>query len=467
MSRFKTFQWSQLYLFGLLLIGMAFAPFVPADDSFHWDARQNRFTAEVGAWPLAKLLEKITESTGWEVYVEPATAFTASAKFHNLPLGEGLHALLGDLNFALVPQTNAPSRLYVFQTTMKAATQRIVSKTVKPRPEGAKPIPNELIVTVKPGVNIEELARKLGAKVVGRVDDLNTYRLQFDSAEAAQAALETLNANPDVVSVDYNFELPKPTPQSLSSGGGAADLPVHAKAIGADGVVTVGLVDTGGDPSAFCGGLSEFLLPSINVTSTSATPGSTPGHGLSMAATIVRGFAAVQGSSKGKAIRIQLVDVYGSNATTTTFDVANGIYRAVNSGANPINLSLGTTGDSAFLHRVIQNAAAQGVIFFAAAGNEHVTTATYPAAYPEVLAVTAGDRQGHIASYANYGSFVSAMAPGTSMVCYDGQAWKVQGTSAATAFASGLAAGAAALGANASQAATAVTSSLPVGTTGN
>ena len=34
----------------------------------------------------------------------------------------------------------------------------------------------------------EHLAR-LGAKVVGRVDSLNTYRLRFDSAEALQAAV--------------------------------------------------------------------------------------------------------------------------------------------------------------------------------------------------------------------------------------------------------------------------------------
>jgi thermitase len=195
--------------------------------------------------------------------------------------------------------------------------------------------------------------------------------------------------------------------------------------------------------------------------------GSGPTHGLSMAATIVQGLASVKSNGKvGLAVRIQLVDVYGTNATTTTFDVANGIARAVNAGANPINLSLGTTGDSAFLHRVIENASSQGVIFFGAAGNEPVATPTFPAAYPEVVAVTAGDRQGHIASYANRGNFVKAMAPGASVVCYNGQSWLVQGTSTATAFARGVAAGAAALGANAGQAAAAVTNNLPVGTTG-
>ena len=37
-------------------------------------------------------------------------------------LGEALRRLLGSLNFAMVPQTNGPQRLYVFRTAMKNAT---------------------------------------------------------------------------------------------------------------------------------------------------------------------------------------------------------------------------------------------------------------------------------------------------------------------------------------------------------
>ena len=54
--------------------------------------------------------------------------------------------------------------------------------------------------------------------------------------------------------------------------------------------------------------------------------------------------------------------------------------------------------------------------------------------------MTAGG-QGQVADYANRGSFVDLMLPGTSVVPYDGQSWAVTGTSTATAFASGIAAG--------------------------
>ena len=81
------------------------------------------------------------------------------------------------------------------------------------------------------------------------------------------------------------------------------------------------------------------------------------------------------------------------------------------------------------------------ILFFGAAGNQPTGNPTYPAAFPDVVAVTAGDRQGNIAPYANYGSFVDAIAPGTSLVDYQGQSYLVRGTSAATAYVSGTAAG--------------------------
>src|SRR5256885_9296322 len=82
---------------------------------------------------------------------------------------------------------------------------------------------------------------------------------------------------------------------------------------------------------------------------------------------------------------------------------------------------------------IIKSGAAQGVLFFAAAGNEPTTAPSYPAAYPEVVAVTAGTRDGAIASYANRGDFVDLAAPGTSLVFFNGTSWMVTGTSTSTA----------------------------------
>jgi hypothetical protein len=161
-----------------------------------------------------------------------------------------------------------------------------------------------------------------------------------------------------------------------------------------------------------------------------------------MAETLLRSLQSfTQGSTS---VQILPVNVYpgggAGDASTTTFDVANGIIQAVNGGAKIINLSLGSSSDSPFLQSVIQDVNKLNIPMFAAAGNEPVTTPFYPAAYPGVKAVTAIDN-GQLASYANRGSFVSLGAPGTSIVPFGNLAFGVQGTSVSSAYTSGLAAG--------------------------
>jgi subtilisin family serine protease len=93
------------------------------------------------------------------------------------------------------------------------------------------------------------------------------------------------------------------------------------------------------------------------------------------------------------------------------------------------------------LEQTIQSLRNQGVLIVAAAGNDPTATRVYPAAYPDVLAVTAADRQGKIAPYATRGDFVDLLAPGSSLVQLHQQSYLVTGTSPAAAHVSGTAAG--------------------------
>jgi hypothetical protein len=182
------------------------------------------------------------------------------------------------------------------------------------------------------------------------------------------------------------------------------------------------------------------LEKSISVTGDSAPANSTgPTHGTAMAETILR--AVSQSANGSSSVKILPIDVYGASETTTSWNVALGIQAAVNNGATVLNMSLGGTSDSAIVDDLIQQAQAKGIIIFAAAGNEPVNTPTYPAAIPGVNAVTALGAPGQLASYANYGSFVAMALPGASVVYLGSQAYVVQGTSPATAFATGIAAG--------------------------
>ncbi len=409
-----------------------------AAESLEWRTNENRVDAEIRTWDVTKLLEQIAAVTDWQIYLEPRTKHTVSTKFKGRPPGEALRLLLGELSFALLPQTNGPSKLFVFKTTLQEATQ-LIRAPDKSASKAAKPIPNELLVKLKPGASIEELAKKLGAKIIGRADGLNTYRLQFEDQDATDAARTALKSNNDVDNVDYNYPVfhePAPDPLSFSSTPGINLRPK----VGGDGSrLIVGMIDTPIHPQG--GVLDEFLLPTVSVVGNGKATGDQITHADSMSQTILRGIAAVTEGNDGSSVRILPVDVYGNSPSTSTWDVGMGILKAIESGGTIMSLSLGSEGDTTFLRQIIKNAHDQGVLFLAAAGNQPVTTPTYPAAYPEVIAVTAGNSSGQIAAYANRGSFVDIVAPGSTIVTYGGQTYLVSGTSASTAFAAGAAAG--------------------------
>jgi hypothetical protein len=428
----RSFRFHALWLAVALTVAFS----ASADDKLNWNTNSSLVSADIKSTHIFKVLEQIAGVTGWQVFVEPETAHTVSAKFNNLPPGDALHLLLGDVNFALVPQTNTSPRLFVFRTTRERATQLVRPAKPAETASKSKVIPNELIVQLKPGMKIDDLARQLGAKVIGRIDSLNAYRLQFEDQKAADAARLQLGSNPDVASVDSNYSIDRPQTPGVALSTTVPPPQLQLKPPPDTGRVIVGLVDTAVQPLG--NNLDQFLLKQISVAGDAQLDPNSPSHGTSMAETVLR---AIQAVTKGStSVQILPVDVYGPNASTSTFDVAAGIPQAVNNGAKIINLSLGSDGDSLFLHQVIQNASALGVLFIGAAGNQPVTTAFYPAAYPEVRAVTAID-QGQLAPYANRGSFVSLGAPGTSVVYFDSQPYSVTGTSTSAAYLSGAAAG--------------------------
>jgi thermitase len=407
-------------------------------DTVTW--RNQLMDAQVRNRPLPEVLRSLAAATGWRVYLEPNTNPSVTAQFERLGVAQALPRLLGDLNFALVPQPKGAARLYVFRTTSAGATELIEpTPATAPSPPPASTLANELIVTLKPGAreSIEQLARRLGAKVVGRIDDLNAYRLQFDDDESAARARTELERDDDVASVDSNHLVQPPArlePLPLSQ---APPLTLRPKVLPNGEYTVVALIDTAVAVSQ--PNLKDFLLPAVSLAE-GANVGSLT-HGTAMAETILRALSVTPGSAEGTVVRILPIDIYGNNETTTTFDVARGIYPAAAAGATIINLSLGSDSNSSFLYRLIQEVSNQGVLVIAAAGNQPVATPVYPAAYPEVLAVTAGDRQGRIAAYANHGDFVDVIAPGTAVVQFENRAYLGTGTSYATAYVSGIAAG--------------------------
>ncbi|MBR9869166.1 MAG: S8 family serine peptidase [Oceanospirillales bacterium] len=112
------------------------------------------------------------------------------------------------------------------------------------------------------------------------------------------------------------------------------------------------------------------------------------------------------------------VKVLDDNGSGSFADIAEGIYHAVNHGADVINMSLGISArygitNDPVMDPALQYAAEEGVVVVAAAGNDgHRKNVSYPAIYPTVIAVGATDARDQVARYSNRGAGLDVVAPG-------------------------------------------------------
>ena len=124
------------------------------------------------------------------------------------------------------------------------------------------------------------------------------------------------------------------------------------------------------------------------------------------------------------------------------FDVSLAITYAANHGAKVIGMSLG--GNSSripmALEASINHAYQKGCILVAAAGNDGSSELFYPAAYDNVIAVSAIDENDMKASFSNYGDYIDFCAPGVHILTtgLNGTYAYGSGTSFATPFVTGV-----------------------------
>lgn len=95
--------------------------------------------------------------------------------------------------------------------------------------------------------------------------------------------------------------------------------------------------------------------------------------------------------------------------------LAQGLIYAADNGADVVNMSMGFDPGyepGAALADAVAYAREHGVVLVASVGNEGRAGATYPAAYPGVIAVAAVDYDGHRTAYSNVSPAVDVAAPG-------------------------------------------------------
>ncbi|WP_336361895.1 S8 family serine peptidase [Halalkalicoccus salilacus] len=118
------------------------------------------------------------------------------------------------------------------------------------------------------------------------------------------------------------------------------------------------------------------------------------------------------------AAHLHAAKVLGSDGYGSWSDIAAGIEWTANQGHDVGNLSLGGTSYSQTVKDACQYAYDDGVLLVAAAGNEgpRGNSVLYPAAYEEVIAVSATDRSNDIARFSSTGPEVELAAPGVNVL---------------------------------------------------
>lgn len=138
------------------------------------------------------------------------------------------------------------------------------------------------------------------------------------------------------------------------------------------------------------------------------------GHGTHVAGTIAALNNAYGVVGTSCSVSLYAVKVLGDDGSGKLSDLIEGLGWAVENGMQVVNISLETGQDIRPFQRAIASAYDAGVIIVAAAGNQGGPT-LYPAAYPEVIAVSAVDRDGNLAPWSNYGK-VEMAAPGVDIL---------------------------------------------------
>ena len=406
----------------------------------NWNPKTGKVDASLQGEPLSKVLSDIGALAEWEVLVEPGLQATVSTRFEGLPAHQALRRILGNLNFAVLPGKNRRKKLYIYRNSLRAATKQLKPKAGN-QPSQSRRIENEIIAALNADSpeDMETLAKRLNAEVIGKIDGLNAYRIRFQNKDEAEQARKKLGSLDFLqISDNYEMDIPARLLSSLHFGKASASQ-IRANSASVQEPLIVALIDT--PVQADAPGLSGFLLPTVSLAGEENPPADQPTHGTTMALTLLRGLEMVNEGGASANVRILPIDVYGGKEMTSTFQVAAGVVEAMRSGARLFSVSLGGQETAPFLQRVIQDAHRNGAMFVGAAGNEPGTHDIFPAAYPEFLAVTSSDAMGRVAPYANSGGFVDVMAPGRTQVSYKGKTYLIKGTSVSAASVSGIVAG--------------------------
>ena len=314
-------------------------------------------------------------------------------------------------------------------------------------------VPGRLIVLHRGAptdANAQRALTAQGAKVHRRLDALGATIIDV-APGTEESVRQALAGNPLFRAVEYDYYAhagATPNDQYYSSQWYLSKIQApSAWNTGTGSGAPIAVIDSGVDGSH--PDLASRLMAGWNFVTGSSNTADTSGHGTAVTGVI----GAIANNGIGVAgitwqnpiLPLVAVD---STGYASYSNIAAAIQYAADHGARVINVSLGGSQASTVLQSAVNYAWNKGAVLVAAAMNNSSTTPMYPAACTNVIAVAATDENDNLASFSDYGSWITLSAPGTDMMTttFDGGYGEWYGTSLATPVVSAVAA--LALGAN-------------------
>jgi hypothetical protein len=295
---------------------------------------------------------------------------------------------------------------------------------------------------------VDTLARRLGLSTLGsqsfNLSGGTLFRFRITDGRPVADVIRALESeNIGVAQPNYVYRLQQDATLAAHTSQGDPSqyvvnklrlVDVHRIAIGSN--VLVAVIDSeidGAHPE-----LAGAVVDEFDAIGNHDKPHS---HGTGMAGAIAAHRKLV-GIAPG--VRLLAIHAFSSSGTdsaqATSEHILLGIDWAIRKGAQVINMSFAGPDDP-MLALALQKAHDKGVVLIAAAGNlGPKSPPLYPAADPNVIAVTATDAKDQLLAQANQGPYVAVAAPGVDILepAPNGGYQVTTGTSVAAAHVSGI-----------------------------
>jgi subtilisin family serine protease len=250
-------------------------------------------------------------------------------------------------------------------------------------------------------------------------------------------------ADGSVKSVQFNFRYLLQDQKKTQTEGDVAQYAVaqlrlpqaHALARGMN--VTIAVIDSGID--------AKHPELANSVADTFDALGSKEGphvHGTGVAGAIVAHAKLMGSAPEARLLAIRAFGASAKGAESTSYVILKALDYAAEHGAQIVNMSFAGPKDP-LIERSVAATASRGILMVAAAGNAGAKSPPlYPAANPNVIAVSGTDAQEKLFAASNRGNYIAIAAPGADIFlpAPDEKYQITSGTSFSAAYVSGIAA---------------------------